>query len=223
MVRHGEVFRPAFRAEPPWNDGDMAEIVLIRHGATEWSTSGRHTGVTDVHLTERGERQAGQMRTFLAGRTFAQVLVSPRERARRTAELIGLTPLTVDADLAEWDYGGYEGRTTPEIRAEADPHWSVWRHGVIPGATPGETVAEVGARSAAVIARALPVLDRGDVALVAHGHFLRILAATWVGLPPRDGAHLRLDTASISVLGFEREERVIRLWNVTPDLLDGGL
>jgi len=197
----------------------MAEIVLVRHGETEWSATGRHTGVTDVHLTEAGERQALEMLRLLEKRTFAKVLVSPRERARRTAELMGLTPVEVDPDLAEWDYGGYEGRTTPEIRADGDPRWTVWTHGVVSGATPGETADQVAARAAKVITRVLPLLDRDDVALVAHGHLLRVLAATWIGLPPSEGAHLRLDTASISVLGFEREERVIRHWNVTPDLL----
>jgi broad specificity phosphatase PhoE len=197
----------------------MAEIILIRHGETDWSATGRHTGVTDVRLTDVGERQALLMRRLLARRAFVQVLVSPRERARRTAELMALSPLQVDPDLAEWDYGGYEGRTTPEIRVEADPRWTVWKHGVIPGATPGETVEQVGERAAGVISHVLPLLDHGDVALVAHGHFLRIFTATWIGLPPAHGTHLRLETASVSVLGFEHEEHVIRHWNVTPDLL----
>jgi probable phosphoglycerate mutase len=201
----------------------MAEICLIRHGETEWSAAGRHTGVTDVHLTASGERQALEMGSLLAKRTFVLILVSPRERARRTAQLMELAPAEVAPDLAEWDYGGYEGRTTPEIREAGDPRWTVWTHGVVAGATPGETVDQVGRRAATVLSGVVPMLDSGDVALVAHGHFLRILAATWIGLPPTSGAHLRLDTASISVLGFEREQHVIRHWNVTSDLLPATL
>lgn len=198
---------------------DMAEIILVRHGETEWSASGRHTGVTDVDLTAEGERQALEMRPLLAKRKFVEVLVSPRLRAQRTAEMMGLAPVHIDPNLAEWDYGGYEGRTTPEIRADGDPTWTVWTHGVIPGATPGETAAQVGARAMAVISRARPALAVGDVALVAHGHFLRVLAATWIDQPPTTGARLRLDTASVSALGFERETQVIMRWNVTPEVL----
>lgn len=201
----------------------MAEICLIRHGETEWSASGRHTGVTDVRLTAAGERQALEMAPLLAKRTFARILVSPRERAWRTAQLMGLAPAEVDPDLAEWDYGGYEGRTTPEIRETGDPRWTVWTHGVVAGTTPGETADQVGRRAATVLSKVAPALESGDVALVAHGHFLRILAATWIGLPPTSGAHLRLDTASISILGFEREQPVIRHWNVTSDLLSATI
>jgi broad specificity phosphatase PhoE len=197
----------------------MAEIVLIRHGETEWSATGRHTSVTEVRLTDGGERQTLQMRKLLTQRAFTQVLVSPRKRALRTAELLGLSPLQVDPDLVEWDYGGYEGRTTREVRAEVDPCWTIWTHGVIPGATPGETVEQVGRRATAAMSRVLPLLDRGDVAVVAHGHWLRVFAAIWIDMPPASGAHLRLDTASLSVLGFEREDHVIRHWNVTPGLL----
>jgi probable phosphoglycerate mutase len=177
-------------------------IVLIRHGATEWSTSGKHTSRTDIALTEAGREAA---RGLTLPRDFALVLSSPRLRARETAELAGFQP-EVEPDLVEIDYGDYEGRTTPEIREER-PGWTLWRDGS-PG---GETLAQAGERADRVIARALAV--DGDVALFAHGHILRVLAARWIGLPPERGASLKLDTASISELGFERENRVITRWN----------
>jgi broad specificity phosphatase PhoE len=182
-------------------------IVLARHGETEWSASGQHTSRTDVPLTHRGREAAKRVRARLEGRRFALVLASPRQRARETAELAGFTP-EIDADLAEIDYGSYEGRTTKEIRAER-PGWSLW----IDGSPGGETLAEAGARADRVIARALAV--DGDVAIFAHGHILRILAARWIGLPPEHGASFALDTASLSELGFERENRVIEHWNTT--------
>ena len=185
----------------------MVRIVLIRHGETEWSASGKHTSVTDVPLLESGRRDAERLRERLAGRDFALVLSSPRSRARETAALAGLTP-EVDEDLVEFDYGSYEGRTTPEIREER-PGWSVWADGA-PG---GETAEQVGARADRAIERALAA--GGDVAVVAHGHFLRILAARWIGLPATYGGHLALDTGSVSELGFERERRVIWIWNDT--------
>lgn len=195
------------------------EVVLIRHGETEWSASGKHTGTTDIPLTDLGVREAREMGGFLARRDFALVLSSPRQRALRTAALAGLSVPIIDDDLVEWDYGGYEGMTTPEIRQLREPDWTVWNGGVIPGNTPGETVEEVGKRTARVIERVLPLVEANqDVALAAHGHVLRILAATWLRLPPSYGAHLRLETASVSALGFEHDNRVIRRWNITSDL-----
>ena len=188
----------------------MARIVLIRHGETEWSASGKHTSVTDVPLLESGRRGADRLRERLAGRRFALVLSSPRTRARETAALAGLEP-EVDEDLVEFDYGEYEGRTTPEIREER-PGWTVWAD----GAPAGETAAQVGARADRVIERALAA--GGDVAVFAHGHLLRVLGARWIGLPPTYGGHLALDTGSFSELGFERERRVIWVWNDTSHL-----
>jgi broad specificity phosphatase PhoE len=196
-------------------DPATREVVLLRHGATAWSATGLHTGRTDVPLTADGERQAALLRPRLASRSVALVLASPLQRALRTAEIAGLTGIETDPDLMEWDYGGYEGQTSAEIR-EKHSGWVLWRDGVIPGDAdhPGETTAEVGERADRVIARALAALPDGDVVLVAHGHVLRILAARWLGLAPDAGAYLALDTASFSALGFEHELRVIRRWNV---------
>jgi probable phosphoglycerate mutase len=188
----------------------MARLVLIRHGETEWSASGKHTSVTDVPLLESGRRDALLLRERLAGRGFALVLSSPRARARDTAALAGLEP-EVDDDLVEFDYGSYEGRTTPEIREER-PGWSVWKDGA-PG---GETAVDVGARADRVIERALAA--GGDVAVFAHGHFLRVVGARWIGLPAVYGGHLALETGSVCELGFERERRVIWVWNDTSHL-----
>jgi probable phosphoglycerate mutase len=200
----------------------MGEIVLLRHGQTEWSLDGRHTGRTDLPLTREGERQARAVAALLDGRKIGAAWSSPAERARRTAELAGLPLQGTDPDLWEWDYGGYEGVTTHDIQRDR-PGWSLWADGVIPGEPgrfPGETVEQVGARCDRVIARVLPLvapdsesaLD-GDVALVAHGHVLRILAARWLGQPARDGALFLLDTASVSRLGFEHGRPVLALWN----------
>jgi len=180
-------------------------IVLVRHGQTEWSASGKHTSTTDIPLTDAGRAAARALP--LRGREFALVLTSPRLRARETCALAGLTG-EVDADLAEFDYGAYEGLTTKEIR-EQRPGWSLWTDGA-PG---GETADEVGARADRVIARA--VAAGGDVALFAHGHVLRVLGARWLGLPASAGGHFGLDTASICELGFEREARVVWKWNLT--------
>jgi broad specificity phosphatase PhoE len=182
----------------------------VRHGQTEWSASGKHTSTTDVPLTEEGRDAARALGRRLAGRTFALVLSSSRSRARETAELAGLSP-ELDDDLAEFAYGDYEGVTTPEIRRER-PGWSLWRD----GAPNGETAEEVGERVDRVIARVLRA--QGDVALIAHGHVLRVLAARWLDLPPRRGGSLALDTASLSELGFEHDDRVIWLWNDTSHL-----
>jgi broad specificity phosphatase PhoE len=183
------------------------EIVLVRHGETEWSREMRHTGRTDVPLTEKGRRQAAMLRDALAGRDFARVLSSPLGRALETCELAGLGDRAELRDeLLEWDYGEYEGITTAEIR-ESRPDWYLWRD----GCPSGETAAEVGARVDPVIEE-LAGLD-GDGALFAHGHLLRVLTARWLGLGPEAGALLALDTGTLSVLGFERDTRVIRRWN----------
>ncbi len=192
--------------------GQQHEIVILRHGETEWSRSGRHTGLTDLPLTARGEAGAVAAGELLRGREFALVLASPLQRARRTAELAGLTP-EIDPELLEWDYGGYEGRTTAEIRAELGRPWSVFEDGVVPGATPGETVEEVAARGSRVLVRIAPALQRGDVALVAHGHFLRILTAVYLRQEVRFAAQLPLEAGGVCVLGHEKELTAIRAWN----------
>ncbi|MGH2968658.1 MAG: histidine phosphatase family protein [Solirubrobacteraceae bacterium] len=182
-------------------------LVLIRHGATEWSESGRHTGKTDVPLTEDGRRGAERLRERLAGYDFTLVLTSPLRRARETAELAGFGAVAqLEPGLREFDYGAYEGITTDEIRRER-PGWSVWRDGS-PG---GETPDQVADRADRVIARALE--SGGDVALFAHGHLLRVLGARWIELPAIYGGHLLLGTGAVSELGYERERRAIRLWN----------
>ena len=182
-------------------------LVLVRHGATEWSVSGRHTGVTDLPLSESGRRDAEGLRERLATYDFALVLTSPLARARETCELAGLgAGAQVDPDLREFDYGSYEGLTSEEIRQER-PGWSVWRDGS-PG---GEGPDEVGVRADRAIARALEA--GGDAALFAHGHLLRVLGARWIELPGAYGGHLALGTAAVCELGYERERRVLGLWN----------
>lgn len=195
----------------------MGEIILVRHGQTAWSRSGRHTSRTDLPLTKAGEDAAIALSGWLAIRPIAASFTSPRQRATRTAELAGLTGIKIDPDLAEWDYGGYEGITTAQIR-EQRPGWYLWRDGVIPddAGHPGETVDQVGDRADRVLGRVRPLLARGDVALVAHGHMLRILAARWLGLPAADGRLFRLDTGTFSTLGTEHAEPVIGSWNVPP-------
>ncbi len=195
----------------------MGEIVVLRHGQTEWSRSGQHTSVTDLPLLPEGEEQARALRTSLAGRSFSDVWVSPRQRARHTAELAGLTATAIDEDLVEMDYGGYEGRTTQEIRESlGDPTWTVFDDGVVAGPTPGETVEEVAARASRVLARVAPTLEDRDVALFAHGHYLRILAATYLRQDPRFGAHLLLDAGAVCVLEHERGVPAVRSWNEAP-------
>lgn len=182
---------------------------LIRHGETEWSLSGAHTGLTDIPLTSNGEVQALAIRDRLNRRPFGLVLSSPLQRARETCRLAGYGEVAeLDSDLLESNYGAYEGLSTPEIR-ENRPTWNLWKDGV-PG---GETVEEVGQRARRVIARAQSV--KGDVALFAHGHLLRILTACWLGLPPDCGRLFALSTATISLLGYERDTRVISSWNVS--------
>jgi broad specificity phosphatase PhoE len=186
----------------------MAEVVLIRHGETEWSAARRHTSYTDVDLTATGVRQAAALGGRLAGRSFAAVLSSPRRRALRTAEIAGLDITEVDDDLVEWNYGEYEGITTKEIR-ERRPDWDLWTQGC-PG---GELPAEVQRRIDRLWTTVAPLLDRGDVALVAHGHSLRVAGARWIELPASGGSRLRLDTATLCALGYEHGRRVILHWN----------
>jgi broad specificity phosphatase PhoE len=195
----------------------MGDIVVVRHGETTWSLAGRHTGLTDVPLTPNGEGQAGAVGALLRGRTFALVVTSPLGRARRTAELAGYAAPQVDSDLVEWDYGGYEGLTTAEIRAAVGHPWTIFADGVAPGATPGETLGDVGIRADRIIARVSPHLAEGDVLLFSHGHLLRVLAARWVGEAPRFGARLALATATISRLGTEHGLPVVQEWNRWPD------
>ncbi|MPQ98299.1 histidine phosphatase family protein [Modestobacter sp. I12A-02628] len=192
----------------------MGELVVVRHGQTEWSKSGQHTGVTDLPLLPEGEERARVLGTELAGRRFAQVLVSPRRRAQHTAELAGLHPVEVDEDLVEVDYGGYEGRTTPEISAELGREWSLWTLGTVPGDTPGESLGDVTARVDRVLDRVQPALADGDVALVAHGHVLRILTARYLRLAPESGALFALAAGSYGVLGREHGRPVLTGWNV---------
>jgi broad specificity phosphatase PhoE len=183
------------------------EIVLARHGETEWSRDGRHTGRTDIPLTENGRREALQLREVLEGWSFARVLSSPLQRALETCRLAGLGDRAeITEDLVEWDYGEYEGITTAQIR-ESRPDWNLWRDGC-PG---GETAADVGRRADRVLAELEGV--EGDVAVFAHGHVLRVMAARWVALPPESGALFALNTGTLSVLGYERETRVVRRWN----------
>lgn len=193
----------------------MGELILLRHGETEWSRERRHTGRTDLPLTPRGEEQARAVAALLRSRGIVRTIVSPALRAQRTAELAGLTISETDSDLWEWDYGGYEGRTTEEIRKER-PGWYLWDDGVIPGRTPGETVDQVGKRADAVIERARPYLSTGNVVLVAHAHILRILTARWLGLESSAGRHFALSTGTLSTLGFEHDRPVITSWNVPP-------
>lgn len=182
------------------------ELWLVRHGPTEWSRDHKHTSVTDLPLLPEGDRAARSLRPRLADNGFALVLTSPRLRARHTAELAGFPDAEVDPDLAEWAYGDYEGITTEQIR-ESVPGWSVWTH-PSPG---GETAEQVATRLDRVIARARAI--DGPVLAFGHGHALRVLAARWLELMAADGRHFRLDTATVSVLGYERENPVLLRWN----------
>ena len=184
---------------------------LVRHGQTEWSASGRHTGRTDIGLDDHGRAQAialgDLLRHLLAGRRLGLVLTSPLQRARETCALAGYAdPARSDDDLQEWDYGDYEGLTTQEIRSSR-PNWTLWRD----GCPNGETAEQVGRRADRVIATVRSMPD--DSVLFAHGHLLRVLAARWVGLEPDAGAFFALDTATVSLLGWEREQSVVRMWN----------
>ncbi|ROR00375.1 putative phosphoglycerate mutase [Streptomyces sp. 2132.2] len=193
----------------------MGELIVIRHGQTEWSLSGRHAGRTDVALTKAGETAARALAPRLAHRRLVAVFSSPLSRAMRTAELAGLTGAKPDPDLLEWDYGGYEGLTAEQIR-EARPGWDLWRDGVIPGdAHPGEELAQVAARTDAVLDRIRPLLSEGDVAVVAHGHLARVLTVRWLGL---DASASRLlghpHPGSLSLLATEDGQPIISAWNV---------
>ena len=192
------------------------QIWLFRHGETAWSLSGQHTGRTDLPLTTAGRRRAQAIGRRLSGRPFALVISSPLARALETCRLAGYGEVAeLSDDLMEWDYGDYEGRRTADIQKER-PGWSLWRDGV-PG---GETVEAVGVRARAVIATASAAA--GDVALFAHGHVLRVLGACWLGLPPDGGRLFALGTAAVSVLGYERDTRVVVKWNQDSHLIDVG-
>jgi broad specificity phosphatase PhoE len=194
---------------------ERPDIWIVRHGETEWSRNGRHTGRTNAPLTAAGTREAVALRGALGDRRFALVLSSPLSRALETCRLAGYGDVAKEVDdLREWDYGAYEGQTTAEIRRAA-PGWTVW-YGKVPG---GETAEEVGRRADRVIRRATEA--GGDVALFGHGHLLRVLAARWLGLGPAEGRFFALGTASIGVLGHERDARVIRTWNITTPIYGG--
>jgi broad specificity phosphatase PhoE len=187
------------------------ELWLIRHGETEWSLSGAHTSRTDIPLTDRGRERAQKIKEYLLGKTFSMVLTSPLQRARETCRIAGFGDVAqIDNDLVEWNYGVYEGRTTRDIQKEV-PGWSVWTSPIIDG----ETLDQVAERAKRVIARA--AAKGGGVALFAHGHILRILAACWIESPPIMGSRLALSTGAISTLGFEHQTRVITMWNRTLD------
>lgn len=192
----------------------LGQITLVRHGETAWSKSGQHTGRTEVPLTPEGERAARAVAPYLP-RDPALVLCSPLQRAQRTAQLAGLTVTRTDPDLLEWDYGAWEGRTTAQIRQElGEPAWTIWDEPIPAGQTPGEQLGDIRDRTARVIRACLPFIERGEqCVLVAHGHVLRILTATWLGLDPVAGRLLALDPSTISTLGHEHEQRVIRTWN----------
>ena len=200
------------------------ELWLVRHGETEWSADGRHTSVTDIPLTEHGRERARELGEYLKGKQFTAVLVSPMQRARETCAIAGFGSVAqVDEDLREWNYGESEGKTTKQMREKYGPEWSVWTNPIVGG----ESVEQVGDRADRVIARALAAVGAARsgpsaapqdanaqrVALFAHAHILRILAARWIGLPAVSGRSFALGTGSVSVLGFERENRVVARWN----------
>jgi broad specificity phosphatase PhoE len=198
-------------------DGGMGEIVVVRHGQTEWSRGGQHTGLTDLPLLPDGEEDGRRLRPVLAERHTRHAFFSPLTRARRTAELAGLFDGGIDTriepDLVEVDYGAYEGRTTKEISAELGRPWSLWKDGTAPGRTEGETLEQVAKRVDRVLDDVRPLLSDGDVALVAHGHVLRILTARWLGLGPEAGALFPLATGRYGVLGHEHDWPALTGWN----------
>ncbi|MFF1342055.1 histidine phosphatase family protein [Streptomyces sp. NPDC058290] len=194
----------------------MGELIVIRHGQTEWSLSGQHAGRSDVPLTDAGEAAAKALAPRLAQRELVAVFSSPLSRAMRTAELAGLTGVRPDPDLVEWDYGGYEGLTAAQIQ-ETRPGWDLWRDGVVPGdvAHRGEELQQVAARTDAVLGRVRPLLDLGDVAVVAHGHLARLLTVRWLGLDASAGRLLgHPHPGTLSFLATEDGQPVISAWNV---------
>ncbi|MFF7548710.1 histidine phosphatase family protein [Streptomyces canus] len=192
----------------------MGDLLLVRHGETEWSVSGQHTSWTDLPLTQHGEQQAKSLAPLLSGRTFSLALTSPLGRAIRTAELAGITGASTDPDLHEWDYGAYEGVTTVEIH-RTRPDWYLWTDGVPPGPQghPGESPEDVGRRADLVLARVDAALSEGDVVLVAHAHFLRVLTARRLGLAPAEGRLFQLATGTVSRLSTEHDRPVLAEWN----------
>ncbi|MEU3861794.1 histidine phosphatase family protein [Streptomyces sp. NPDC028722] len=197
----------------------MADLLLVRHGETEWSRSGRHTGSTDVPLTGHGRDEARRLVPLIRSHKVAAAFVSPLCRARETARLIGMPDALVDGDLREWDYGGYEGVTTAEIQQQR-PGWFLFADGVAPGPPdhPGETPEQVGARADRILARADAAVagTEGAVVLIAHGHFLRVLTARRLGLAPRQGALFQLATGALCRLGTEHGRPVVAGWNIRP-------
>jgi broad specificity phosphatase PhoE len=195
----------------------VGDLLLVRHGETEWSVSGQHTSWTDLPLTQHGEEQAKSLAPLLSGRTFSLALTSSLGRAVRTAELAGINGASIDPDLHEWDYGAYEGVTTVEIH-RTRPDWYLWTDGVPPGpeGRPGESPEEVGRRADRVLARVDEALPEGDVILVAHGHFLRVVTARRLGLAPADGRLFQLATGTVSRLSTEHDRPVIAEWNTRP-------
>ncbi|WP_266392176.1 histidine phosphatase family protein [Streptomyces canus] len=192
----------------------MGDLLLVRHGETEWSVSGQHTSWTDLPLTQHGEEQAKSLAPLLSGRTFSLALTSPLGRAIRTAELAGITGASTDPDLHEWDYGAYEGVTTVEIH-RTRPDWYLWTDGVPPGPEghPGESPEDVGRRADLVLSRVDAALPDGDVVLVAHAHFLRVLTARRLGLAPAEGRLFQLATGTVSRLSTEHDRPVLAEWN----------
>lgn len=197
-------------------------LLLVRHGQTAWSAVGRHTGLTDLPLDDEGTAQAAALTPLIAHHAPTLTWSSPLQRAVQTAELAGAAPTALDDQLEEWDYGGYDGLTSDQISERLGRPWSLWRDGVVPGDTPGETLEQVAARCRAVVRRVLPqVLGGATVALVAHGHLLRVLATAWLDVNPDQGALLALGPATLSTLTFEQGQHVIGTWNVAPRFLTG--
>lgn len=199
------------------HDGVLrGNLYLFRHGETKWSLTGQHTGTTDLPLLPQGEEAARELGDILNGHRFERVLTSPLQRASRTAELAGLGDFEVEPLLREWDYGGYEGLTTPEISQHLGHRWELFEDGVVAGSTPGETIEQVAARCQRVIDTVWPSLEQGDVALFGHGHALRVLTATYLQVDPHFGAHLVMDAGSMSLLTHHRTTRCIGAFNISP-------
>jgi broad specificity phosphatase PhoE len=217
-ARHNSDDGGPIRRRASGDERDVAELIVVRHGETEWSRDRRHTGRTDIPLTARGEEQARRLASMFDERSVTAVLTSPAGRARRTAALAGLTGARPDPNLWEWDYGGYEGITTRQIHGDR-PGWYLWQDGVVPGDAehPGETLEEVGARADAVLDRVGHMSGRdGDVITVGHGHSLRVLVARWLGLEPAAGRFFALDAGACTFLGTEHGRPIIAALNVRP-------